>query len=77
MFYLSIIGIKDRVNTVSASQSVSLYELRDKAKKFKKYHSTLKKGKAKVELYMIYTLLQICNDSLLGYDIKRAKMSRI
>lgn len=76
MFYLSIIGTRNGSNTISVSQNISLHAVRDKAKKFEKLHPTLVGKKNKIELCLIYTLLQFCNDNLLDYDIKRAKICR-
>ena len=76
MFHLSAIGTKNGSDAASISRDMSLHNIRDKFKEFKKQHLVLKKGKAKIELYLIHTLFQFCSDSLLGYDIKRAKISR-
>ena len=76
MFYLSIIGTRNGSSDISVSRSISLHAIREEAKKFKKSHSTLKGEKNKIELYLIYTLLQFCSDNLVDYDIKRAKISR-
>ena len=76
MFYLSIIGTKDGSNDISVSRNISLHAIRDKAEKFKKLHPTLIGKKNKVDSCLVYTLLQFCNDNLLNYDIKRAKISK-
>ena len=77
MFHLSIIGTKNGANAISVSRKMSLHNIRDESKKFKKLYHISEKGKSRIELYMIYTLLQFCNDSLSGYDIKRAEISRL
>ena len=77
MFYLSIIGTRNGSNDISVSRNTSLHDIRDEAKKFRKLHPTLKGEKNKIELYLIYTLLQFCSDNLVGYDIKKAKISRL
>jgi hypothetical protein len=74
MFYLSIIGTRNGSNDISVSQNVSLHAIRDGTKKFKELHPILIGKKNKVELYLIYTLLQFCSDNLLDYDIKRAEI---
>ena len=77
MFNLSIIGAKNGSNVISISQQISLYEMRDKAKEFRERYSTLTKKETKMDLYLIYTLLQFCNDHLSGFDIKQARILRI
>lgn len=74
MFYLSVVGTKNGSNAISVSRNISLHTIRDVAKKFKESHPTLAGKKNKVELCLIYTLLQFCNDNLLDYDIKKAKI---
>ena len=76
MFHLSIIGTRNGSDAASISRDMSLHNIRDKFKESKKQRLVLKKGKARIELYLIYTLLQFCDDSLLGYDIKHAKIYR-
>lgn len=76
MFYLSIIGTKNGANAISLSRNMSLHNIRDESKKFKKPCYIPEKRRSRIELYMIYTLLQFCNDNLSGYDIKQAKISR-
>jgi hypothetical protein len=74
MFYLSVIGTKNGSNAISVSRNISLHTIRDEAKKFKESHSVLAEKKNKVELCLIYTLLQFCNDNLRDYDIKKAEI---
>lgn len=77
MFDLSIIGTKNGANAISASQTVSLHGIRDLSKEFRKSRPALKKGRAILEICLVHALLQFCKDSLSGYDIKRAKISRL
>lgn len=74
IFHLSVIGTKNGSNAISISRDISLHTIRDEVKKFKELHPVLTGKRNKIELYLIYTLLQFCNDNLLDYDIKKAEI---